>query len=227
MKTHTIRPRVLVGCEYSGRVRDAFKARGWDAWSCDFLPSDTPGQHVQGDVLDILREGWDLGIFHPTCTYLTCSAEWAYTDGPYHQRVEPGTLVGAARRAARREAVQFFRALHDSPIPRVALENPRGHLSSAFRLPDQTIQPHWFGDDASKATSLWTRGLPPLVPTQHVAPRMVDGKPRWANQTDSGQNKLPPTDDRWKLRSTTYPGIALAFATQWGGYIESQLRGAA
>lgn len=221
------RPRVLIGCEFSGTVRDAFAARGYEAVSCDLLPSTSRGNHIQGDVLEILDDGWDLAIFHPPCTYLTCSAEWAYGDGPYHMKVKPGTLVGAERRRARAEAVAFFRKLYDSPILRVALENPRGHLSSAFRKPDQTIQPHQFGDDASKATCLWLRGLPPLTPTKHVPPRLVQGRPRWANQTDGGQNKLPPSEDRWALRSVTYPGIAAAMATQWGSYVERELGRAA
>lgn len=217
------RPRVLVGCEYSGTVREAFAARGWDAWSCDLLPTDRPGQHIQGDVLEVLGERWDLAIFHPPCTYLTCSAEWAYGDGPYHMNLKPGTLVGAARRAARAEAVAFCKALLGSKIPHVALENPRGHLSSAVRPPDQIVQPYQFGDDASKATCLWLKDLPALVPTKHVLPRLVNGKSRWANQTDSGQNRLSPSDDRWAIRSLTYPGIAAAMAAQWGTFVEAEI----
>lgn len=164
-----------------------------------------------------------MAIFHPDCTYLTNSAEWAYKDpdferypgAGYHQKIKPGTLFGAARREARKEAVAFVLKLWNARIPRIAIENPMGHLSRHLGRP-QYVQPHQYGDDASKITGLWLRQLPPLVPTKHVAPRYVNGKPRWANQTDGGQNKLPPTEDRWALRATTYPGIAAAFADQWG-----------
>lgn len=216
--------RVLIGCEHSGVVRRAFRGRGHDAWSCDLLPaSDADPHHHQCDVLTILDLGWDLAIFHPDCTFLTSSAEWAYKDGPYHQRVKPGTLVGAARRAAREEAVTFVRALLDAPIEKIALENPVGYLSRAIGKSQQVIQPHWFGDDASKATCLWLKNLPLLVPTNHVAPRIIDGRPRWANQTDSGQNRLSPSDDRWAKRAQTYAGIAAAFAEQWGCKAVQQL----
>jgi hypothetical protein len=209
--------RVLIGCERFGKVRDAFRAHGHDAWSCDLAP-DTNGSpyHYNCDVRLVLDRGWDLAIFHPDCTFLTCSAEWAYGDGPYHQKVKPGTLVGAARRQARKEAVAFIESLRGAPIRRKAFENPRGHLSTAWRKPDQTIQPHQFGDDASKATCLWIENLPPLVPTKQIPPRMVNGRPRWANQTDTGQNRLPPSADRAMLRAATYPGIAEAMADQWG-----------
>jgi hypothetical protein len=216
-----LRPRLLVACERSGIVRRAFAAKGWDAWSCDLAPAkDGHHNHIQGDCLGVLDLGWDLMISHPVCTYLTCSAEWAYGDGPYHQNIKPGTLVGTERREARQRAVDFVFRLRDAPIPRKVIENPRGHLSSAWRKPDQTIQPHWFGDDASKATCLWFEGdIPLLVPTNRVPPRMVDGRPRWGNQTDSGQNKLSPSDDRAELRSETYPGFAAAMAEQWTAYI--------
>ena len=215
--------RVLIGCERFGKIRDAFRARGHDAWSCDLAP-DANGSpyHYQCDVRLVMDKGWDLAIFHPDCTYLTCSAEWAYGDGPYHQKVKAETLVGEARRRARANAVEFVRALHDAPIPLIAIENPRGHLSSAWRRPDQTIQPHQFGDDASKATCLWLNGLSPLTPTKPIAPRMIDGRPRWANQTDTGQNRLPPSADRSMLRAATYPGIANAMAEQWGSPVASQ-----
>lgn len=212
--------RVLIGCERFGKVRDAFRRRGHAAWSCD-LAEDATGSnfHFQCDVRAVLHGPygpWDLAIFHPDCTYLTNSAEWAYGDGPYHQKVKSGTLVGAERRQARKEAVAFIEELRRAPIPRKAFENPRGHLSTAWRKPDQTIQPHQFGDDASKATCLWLENLPLLIPTKQIPPRMVDGKPRWANQTDTGQNRLPPSADRAMLRAATYPGIADAFAEQWG-----------
>lgn len=211
--------RVLVGCECSGRVRDAFLVLGHDAWSCDLEPSNPP--HYRGDVMDLLANDWDLGIFHPPCTYLTCSAEWAYKDGPYHQQVKPGTLVGAARREAREEALAFAQALWSAPIKHIAIENPVGALSRLIGKATQTIQPYQFGDDASKATCLWLKNLPALRPTRYVEPRVVDGKPRWANQTDSGQNRLSPSDDRAALRSVTYQGIAAALASQWHDYLQA------
>jgi len=209
--------RVLVACEYSGVVRDSFIARGHDAMSCDLLPTEKPGPHYQGDVRDILNQGWDLLIAHPDCTYITSSAEWAYGDGPYHQKVKPETLVGAARRAAREDALDFVRLLLSASIPRKCIENPaRGAINSRIRKPDQIIQPWQFGHDASKATGLWLEGLPHLVPTSITPPRMVGTLPRWANQTDSGQNKLTPGKDRWKERARTYQGWADAMADQWG-----------
>lgn len=207
--------KVLIACEYSGRSRDAFIKTGHEAMSCDLLPTDVPGPHYQGDVMDIINEGWDLLIGHPPCTYLTCSAEWAYKDGPYHQKVKPGTLTGQDRRAAREEAIEFFMALATASIPHIAIENPVGVMSSRWRKPDQIIQPYQFGHDASKRTCLWLKDLPKLKPTLHIEPRMVDGKPRWGNQTDSGQNRESPSDDRWKVRSTTWQGWSDAFADQW------------
>ena len=226
--------RVLVGFEASGRTRNAFLALGHDAWSCDLRPSaDASNRHIQGDVFDHLDDGWDLAIFHPTCTFLTSSAEWAYKDPDftrypgvgYHQRLKPGTLFGAERRAARDKAVAEFKRLDGCRIPRKAIENPIGCISSRHRKPDQVIQPYWFGDDASKATCLWLTGLAPLRrdPAARCPGRMVEwprgsGKmvERWGNQTDSGQNRLTPSDDRWSDRSDTYPGIAAAFASNWG-----------
>jgi hypothetical protein len=217
--------RVLIGCEHSGVVRRAFRKRGHAAWSCDLLPpADGSSYHYQGDVRDILDLGWDLAIFHPDCTYLTSAAAWAYAlpdydrypGVGYHQKVKPGTLVGYPRAAATEAAATFVIHLYHAPIPRVAIENPIGIMSTRWRKPDQIIHPHMFGDDASKATCLWLKGLPRLVPTAPVAPRMVGIRPRWGNQTDSGQNKLGPSDDRWALRAKTYQGIADAFASQWG-----------
>ena len=209
--------RVLIACEYSGIVRDSFLARGHDAMSCDLLPTEKPGPHYQGDVRDILDQNWDLLIAHPDCTYITSSAEWAYGDGPYHQKVKPETLVGAARRAAREDALDFVRLLLAAPIRMKCIENPaRGAINTRIRRPDQIIQPWQFGHDASKATGLWLEGLPFLVPTCCIPPRMVNGLPRWANQTDSGQNKLTPGKDRWKERARTYQGWADAMADQWG-----------
>jgi len=216
--------RWLIGCESSGVIRRALRARGHDAWSCDILDAqDGSHHHLKCDVLTALHLDWDAAIFHPDCTYLTNSAAWAYKDPDYgrypgvgyHQRIKPGTLVGEARRKAREEATAFARALWTCQIPKVAIENPIGHLSRVLGRPTQTVQPNWFGDDASKATCLWLRGLPPLQKTKIVPPRVVDGRPRWANQTDSGQNRLSPSDDRWSKRAETYPGIAEAIAEQW------------
>lgn len=197
---------VLIACEFSGRVRDAFIAAGHTALSCDLEPSLTGGPHHQGDILAFLDEHageFDLMVAHPPCTYL-CSS------GLHWNRRRP------ERQQQTEKAISFVRQLLSYPIPRIALENPVGCLSTALRKPDQIIQPYDFGEDASKATCLWLKNLPPLVPTRHIPPRMVNGRPRWGNQTDSGQNRLPPSRDRWKLRSITYQGIATAMAAQWG-----------
>jgi hypothetical protein len=192
--------RVLVACEFSGAVRDAFTARGHDAMSCDLLPAETPGRHYQGDVRDVLGGGWDLMVGHPPCTYLAVSGlHWN------KRRPERALLT--------EEALEFVRLLLDAPIPQIALENPVGCISSRIRKPDQIIQPWQFGHDASKATCLWMKGLPLLQPTDVLPGGRAA---RRANQTASGQNKLSPSKDRWKLRSLTYPGIAEAMATQWG-----------
>ena len=190
--------RVLVACEYSGRVREAFRKRGHDAWSCDLLPSDDDSpHHIQGDALEVLADDWDLMIAHPPCTYLSVSGlHW-------NKRVE-----GRAEKTE--DALQFVRLLLDAPVDRIVLENPVSCISTRIRKPDQIIQPWQFGHDASKKTCLWLKNLEPLKPTEVII------KDRYANQTASGQNKLPPSKDRWKLRSTTYQGIANAMAEQWG-----------
>lgn len=195
--------RVLIACEYSGRVRDAFIAKGHDAMSCDLLPTDAPGPHYQGDVFYIINDGWDLMIAHPPCTYLCSSGLHWNTKRP-------------ERAAMTEDALAFVQRLLDAPIPRIALENPIGCISTRIRKPDQTIQPWQYGHDASKATCLWLKGLPLLVPTDVIEGRLINGKRRYGNQTDSGQNKLPPSADRWKIRSETYFGIAGAMAAQWG-----------
>lgn len=209
--------RVLIGYASSGVGREAFRAIGHDAVSCDLLPADDASpNHIQGDIWDVVHGNWDFAIFHPTCTYLTISAAWAFGDGPYHQKVKPGTLTGQARRDARDAALDEVRRLMALPFPWV-IENPIGAISTHIRRPDQIIQPYEFGDDASKATCLWySPGVPRLHPTKRIPGRMVNGRERWANQTDSGQNRLSPGADRWKTRSKTYPGIALAMAEQWG-----------
>ena len=193
--------RVLVGCECSGIVRDAFTAAGHFAMSCDMEPSDRPGNHYQGDLRDVLDDNWDLGIFHPPCTYLSVSGIHWNNRGRGWERTE--------------EALEFVRLLMSANIDRIAIENPVSIISSRIRKPEQIIQPYNFGHDASKKTCLWLKNLPALTHTRYIAPRMVNGKPRWANQTDSGQNKLPPGKLRAKLRSETYVGIAAAMADQW------------
>jgi hypothetical protein len=171
--------------------------------SCDLLPTDVDGPHYQGDVFDVIGDGWDLMVAHPPCTYLSSSGlHW-------NGRVE-------GRAAKTEDALAFVRTLLDAPIPRIAIENPVGCIGTRIRKADQTIQPHQFGDDASKATCLWLKDLPLLTPTASVPGRIVNGRPRWANQTDGGQNRLAPSADRWKLRSATFPGIAAAMADQWG-----------
>ncbi len=220
----TRRLRVLVACEYSGRVRDAFRALGHDAMSCDLLPTDVEGPHHQGDVTELLHMGWDLMIAHPPCTYLSVSGmHW--------------TARGLRDPKLTEDALAFVQRLMSAPIAKIAIENPVSVISSRIRKPDQIVNPYQFGEDASKKTCLWLKGLEPLRPTAFVKPRMVCcgaevpngdkygcpncngtkvARPRWGNQCDSGQNKLGPSDDRWKERSRTYEGIANAMAAQWG-----------
>ena len=246
--------RVLVACEYSGAVRDAFTALGHDAWSCDLLPGDTHGLHYQGDVRHLLdgwmpvrhfvecdpdgdgwcrlidadasdcrcvgptqddveylehegmlfgrptdRPSWDLMIAHPPCTYLCSSGLHWNTRRP-------------ERAKQTEDALAFVQQLLAAPISRIALENPIGCISTRIKKPDQIVQPWQFGHPESKSTCLWLKNLPPLIPT-NVLSKPETGN--WDNQTPSGQNKLGPRADRWKLRSTTYAGIAAAMAVQW------------
>ena len=196
--------RILIACESSGTVRDAFLAKGHEAVSCDILPSETGGPHIQGDVLDVIvvDRKWDMMIAHPPCTYL-CSSGMHWT------------TRGLRDPKLTEDALMFARKLLEADIEKIAVENPVGAISTRIRKPDQYIHPYQFGDDASKKTGLWLKGLPCLVPTNYIEPRMVGGKPRWSNQTDSGQNRLGPSQDRWKQRSKTYQGIANAMAQQW------------
>jgi len=180
--------RVLVACEYSGTVRDAFIAKGHDAMSCDLLPTDKPGPHYQGDVFDVINDGWDLMIAHPPCTHLAISGARWFKDKVTEQA----------------EALDFVRRLMNADIGRICIENPVSIISSRIRKPDQTIQPWQFGHGETKRTCLWLKGLPKLVPTD-----IVDGR-------DQRIWKLPPSPDRWKIRSTTFQGIADAMANQWG-----------
>lgn len=193
--------KVLVACEYSGTVRDAFRKQGHFAISCDLLPADDGSAwHYQGDVMRILDKGWDLMIAHPPCTYLTVSANKWLKDQPPRKS---GTLVGEERRQAREESIEFVMALQNSGIPKIAIENPIGCLSSMWRKPDQVLQPWMFGHGETKATCLWLTNLPPLTPTD-----IVDGR-------EQRLHCLPKTADRWKIRSKTFQGIADAMASQW------------
>ena len=180
--------RVLVACEFSGVVRDALIAKGHDAWSCDLLPSERPGPHIQGDVLEVLEDEWDLMIAHPPCTHLAVSGARWFKEKLAQQQV----------------ALSFVQGLLDAPIARIALENPVSIISSRIRKPDQIIQPWHFGHGETKATCLWLKGLPKLVPTE-----LVEGR-------EARIHREPPGPDRWKNRSRTFPGIAAAMADQWG-----------
>ena len=181
--------RVLIACEYSGAVRDAFIAVGHDAMSCDLLPTDAPGPHYQGDVREVLDYPWDLMIAHPPCTHLSVS-------GARH-------FVEKRKDGRQQSAVAFFMMLAKADIPRIAIENPICIMSSVWRKPDQVIQPWQFGHGETKATALWLKCLPPLEPTNIVSGR------------EARIHRMPPSADRWKLRSATYAGIAKAMSQQW------------
>lgn len=194
--------RVLVACEYSGRVREAFRKLGHDAWSCDLLPADDNSPyHIQGDVLEHLDEDWDLMIAHPPCTYLTnAGVSWLYKD--------------VNRWGEMREGAAFFKTLLEAPIPKIAVENPIMHkyaVEIIGRRQDQVIQPWMFGHTEQKATCLWLKGLPKLEPTNNVKEEMMKLDPKVRQRL----HYLPPSKDRWKLRSETYQGIADAMAAQW------------
>lgn len=181
---------ILVACEYSGRVRDAFRARGHNAISCDLLESESPGPHYQGDVCDLLYSGeWDMMIAHPPCTYLAAS----------------GSRWWKERQEEQEQAIAFVKMLYNAPIPRIAIENPVGKLSTAWRQPDQYIDPSHFGHAETKKTGLWLKGLPPLMCSLQCVGAL-----------EQRVHNLPASKDRWKIRSRTYPGIAQAMADQWG-----------
>ena len=183
--------KVLVACEFSGIVREAFKAKGHDAWSCDLLPTEIPGQHIQGDVLQILNDGWDLMLAFPPCTHLCVSgAAW------FEQKRKDGR---------QQEGIDFFMKFTKTNIPKTVIENPVGIMSKIYRKPDQTIQPWQFGHGETKATCLWLKNLPKLTPTN-----IVEGRKNRVHHE-------PPGPERWKNRSRTYQGIADAFADQYGG----------
>jgi hypothetical protein len=195
--------KVLVACEYSGTVRDAFIRKGHDAMSCDLLPTDKPGPHYQGDITVILNDGWDLMIAHPPCTYMTNSGvTWLHKDSSRWQKLD--------------NAAAFFTTLLNAPIPRIAIENPIMHKYAKERIggikQSQVIQPWMFGHMEQKATCLWLKGLPALIPTNDVKQEMLQLPTRLRQRL----HYLPPSADRWKVRSTTYQGIADAMAQQWG-----------
>ncbi len=204
--------KILVACEESQIVTKAFRDKGHEAYSCDILPTSgaNPEWHIQTDIkfyLGNVKEKWDMLIAFPPCTYI-CGSGW------FRSVHDPERMKKSV------EAIEFVKYLWGQDIPKICIENPVGKLSSEIRKPNQYIQPHWFGDDASKKTGLWLKGLPELKRTKQVPPRIVEvnGKKykRWANQTDSGQNNLGPSKDRALLRSKTYPGIADCMAETWG-----------
>jgi len=194
--------RVLIACERSGRVRDAFSTLGHDVYSCDLEPAEKPSsKHIIGDVFDVLNgQEWDLMIAHPPCTYLSVSG--LHWNKRRHGREQQTEL-----------ALDFVRLLMAAPIRQICIENPIGCISTRIRKPDQIVQPWQFGDDASKATCLWLKNLPLL---RHTDVLLGGRKARRANQTPSGQNKLGPSPERAYLRAITYPGLACAMANQWG-----------
>jgi hypothetical protein len=203
--------RVLVACEFSGVVREAFRRRGHDAWSCDLLPTEQDGQHIQDDVIRVIRDcgPWDLMIAHPPCTYLCCAGN-KYFGEKYRLRF-PGRALD------RRVAANFFLELANNPhIPKIATENPVGHMSSYWRKPDQIIQPFQFGDPHRKATCLWLKNLPPLLPTAVVDPIIKTNRNgKTASVIHDAALRLNPLE-RMKARSRTHRGIADAMAEQWG-----------
>lgn len=188
--------RVLVACEFSGTVRDAFRALGHDAMSCDLLASERPGPHYQGDVREVLGDSWDLMIAHPPCTHLAISGARWFREKQREQA----------------EALEFVRLLMTAPITRIAIENPVSIISSRIREPDQVVQPWMFGHGETKATCLWLQNLPPLVPT-----RIVSGR-------EARVHRMSPGPDRWKERSRTLTGLAQAMALQWGAQLPMQQR---
>lgn len=182
--------KILIACEFSGIVRDAFKAKGHDAWSCDLLPTERPGKHIQDDILNHLDDGWDMMIAFPPCTHLAVSGARYFKEKQADGRQE--------------SALDFIRRLMNAYIEKICIENPIGVISTKIRKPDQIIQPWQFGHGETKATCLWLKDLPRLEPTNIV------------NGREARIHKMPPSENRWKLRSITYQGIAEAMSSQWG-----------
>jgi hypothetical protein len=198
--------RILIACEESQTITKAMRKLGHEAFSCDILPCSGghPEWHYEQDVFEVIDKGWDMMIAHPPCTYLSVS-------GLHWNKKQPERAIKTE------DALAFVKRLMEVDIPMIAIENPVSCISSRIRKPEQIVQPYEYGDDASKKTCLWLKNLPLLKPTDYVQPRVVEGKNRWANQCDSGQNKLGPSPERAKLRSKTYSGIAEAIANQWAG----------
>ena len=194
--------KVLIACEYSGIVRDAFAAKGHDAWSCDILPTESPGNHFQGDILEHLDKGWDLMIAHPPCTHLAVSGARWFTEGK-----KPWSL--------QEDALDFVRKLLAAPIDKIALENPVSVISTKIRKPNQIIQPFEYGHDVSKKTCLWLKNLPNLKPTKIVKPDIIEKNGYKMSRHHWETFKLP-SKIRGKVRSKFYTGIANAMADQWG-----------
>jgi len=200
--------KVLIACEYSGRVRDAFIKKGHNAISCDLLPTDSTGPHYQGDVFDIIDDGFDMMIAHPPCTYLSSAGIGWFNEERYGEKARE-------RKRLREEALIFFKKLYDSNIKKICIENPTGYVNTHFRKPDQTIHPYYFGDPVLKRTNLWLKRLPLLLyppPTSPPPPIYVDSNGKNRHFVDSKGK----TKNRWKIRSTTFQGIANAMADQWG-----------
>ena len=209
--------KVLAACESSGRVRDAFAALGWDAWSCDLEPSETPGQHIQGDILSVFKwSWWDVVIAFPPCTDLSLA-------GAVHWKRKQAD--GRQQRAA-----EFFRKMAHAPAHRVAVENPRGAMTKLYRPPDQIVEPWWFGDPYAKKTCLWLRGLPGLVADNIVEPagRVATGGGSWRTDKAAGRTLMSAYEDsegrknRARVRSRTFPNVARAMAEQWTTYLEAR-----
>lgn len=201
--------KILVACEFSGIVREAFKARGHNAWSCDLLPTEIPGQHIQSDVLNNLNDGWDLMIAHPPCTYLTVAGNKWF--GKKYKNRFPD------REKQLLNSIEFFLLFTKTNIPRVCIENPIGRMSGLYKKPDQIIQPWMFGEPVRKATCLWLKGLPKLEPVKIVTPELDifssgNSQSKW--HTETGRIKEP--QEKSKARSRTFQGIANAMAEQWG-----------
>jgi hypothetical protein len=231
-------PRILVACEYSGIVRDAFAARGWDAWSCDLLPSERPGgNHYQGDVSDILRDGWDLMVAHPPCTYLALSgAKWLYeqwteAERAAHLEAFHTHIRGHSPRPDlqrwrdMREGAQFFLQLWEADIEHIAIENPQMHghaIKATGGRPTQFVQPYEYGTPESKRTGLRLKNLPPLTPNEGWEEVLAYGR-TLPKKVFERVHHLPPSPTRWIERSRTFPGIAQAMADQWGPYVELSL----
>ena len=208
---------VLVACEFSGTVREAFAAKGWDAWSCDLLPTEKPGQHIQGDAVEAMRSRrWDLMIAHPPCTYLT-NAGVRHLHPDVSSRLGNRTAIyGPERYVSMLEAGEFFRAFLNADVPQVAIENPIPHSYAKRQIGmySQVVQPWMFGHGETKATCLWLKGLPPLMPSHMRDDLFAEQEPK---ERERRLHKLPPSPERAKLRSMTFPGLARAMAEQWSG----------